>query len=382
MGETIGERIRNGGIRSFERWLAESPFTIWNLSVERGIYFSGIIERYKDKEEQKIMNLYVALDIPIKVGDIMLWRKDDGSMQHWIIIKEREEANPKHRAFWIVRCNYEVKWIDANGRLKKSWAYAVSSVDSKIKNNFRMWHNLISPQPNKFAEIIMPRQEVDRGTNFIIEDEGWKMVESDFTSVEGIIYMSLTESKVNFQYDDLEVDVADTDKLKFPVINPICKVGDTIVPVFSDETLNEWELELFSSDTTVIDDTMRAIAPGMATITMQLKGRKAVQKYYEVRVEEANELFVAYISGEDSIRLDRQAVYSLASESPVTKEISFALRETDLATLFIPKDTNNIDVYNQCVIHANKNNKLGDIVLVVNYDGTEYTKTIKIVPLW
>jgi hypothetical protein len=65
MGETVGERIRNGGIRSFERWLNESPFTIWNLSVERGLYFSGIIERHKDKEESKIMNLYVALDIPL-----------------------------------------------------------------------------------------------------------------------------------------------------------------------------------------------------------------------------------------------------------------------------------------------------------------------------
>lgn len=57
----------------------------------------------------------------------------------------------------MVKCNYELKWIDANGYLKKSWAYAVSSVDSKVKSNFRMWHSLISPQPNKFAEIIMPR---------------------------------------------------------------------------------------------------------------------------------------------------------------------------------------------------------------------------------
>jgi len=73
MGETVGERIRNGGIRSFERWLNESPFTIWNLSVERGLYFSGIIERFKDKEESKIMYLRVSLDIPLELGDILLW---------------------------------------------------------------------------------------------------------------------------------------------------------------------------------------------------------------------------------------------------------------------------------------------------------------------
>jgi len=46
-----------------------------------------------------------------------------------------------------------------------------------------MWHSLISPQPNKFAEIIMPRPIFDnpsedldrlmRGITFIIENEGW-----------------------------------------------------------------------------------------------------------------------------------------------------------------------------------------------------------------
>jgi hypothetical protein len=71
-----------------------------------------------------------------------------------------------------------------------------------------MWHSLISPQPNKFAEIIMPRpifreksedyDELMRGVTFIIENEGWVVIECDWTSVEGIVYMSLTETKVNY----------------------------------------------------------------------------------------------------------------------------------------------------------------------------------------
>jgi len=89
-----------------------------------------------------------------------------------------------------------------------------------------MWHSLISPQPNKFAEIIMPRpqltgtdiDELMRGITFIIENEGWVVIECDWTSVEGIVYMSLTESKVNYQYDDRDIDVAAADKYKFPVL--------------------------------------------------------------------------------------------------------------------------------------------------------------------
>ena len=72
-GENATERIKNSGIVAFEKWLAQSPFRVSHLSVERGYYFSGIIETSKDKEELKIMYLYVANDIPIVVGDIMTW---------------------------------------------------------------------------------------------------------------------------------------------------------------------------------------------------------------------------------------------------------------------------------------------------------------------
>jgi len=73
LGTTTAERIRNGGIRSFQKWLSESPHTVRNLSVERGLFFDGIILIRKDREYRKDMYLNVAIDIPLKVGDIMNW---------------------------------------------------------------------------------------------------------------------------------------------------------------------------------------------------------------------------------------------------------------------------------------------------------------------
>ena len=103
-----------------------------------------------------------------------------------------------------------------------------------------MWHSLISPQPNKFAEIIMPRPIFDdpsedlnrlmRGITFIIENEGWLVVECDWSSVDGIVYMSLTESKVNYHYDDRDIDVAETDRYKFPALPTLYKVSDVVIP--------------------------------------------------------------------------------------------------------------------------------------------------------
>ena len=387
-GTTTAERIKNSGIVAFEKWLAQSPFTVTDLSVERGFYFSGIIETSKDKEEKKLMYLYVANDIPIKVGDILTWRQDNGTIEKWLLLQQIHKVHGTYQTFQIIKCNYELKWIDAEGYLRKSWAYAVSSTDDKVKGNFRMWHSLISPQPNKFAEIIMPRpvlegtdkDELMRGITFIIENEGWLVIECDWTSVEGIIYMSLTESKVNYQYDDRDIDVADTDRWKFPTLQPLYTVGDKIIPQFEAGTLNEWEIELIPTDTSLVekdesDGHWRAIAPGKLTFIMRLRGRAAVTKEYEVLINTPNIEFSAYIDGPDEIKLDRYCTYTLNGTSAILGTVEFTLVDTQLAVISETKT-------NECVIHANAKNKLGDIILQASYNGVTYTKTIKIKPLW
>jgi hypothetical protein len=158
------------------------------------------------------MFLNVANNIPLQVGDIMNWRLDNGDIEKWLLISEEKKVNGTYRTFWIVRCNYLIKWIDGDGHLQASWSYFVSSLDSKIKGNYRTWNQLITPQPNKYAEILMPRREINRATNFIVEEESWQLIEYDHTSVPGTMYLSLTENKINSIYDDVENNIADLDK--------------------------------------------------------------------------------------------------------------------------------------------------------------------------
>lgn len=415
-GETTAERIKNSGIVAFEKWLAQSPFTVENLSVERGLYFSGIIETSKDKEEEKIMILYVANDIPIKVGDILTWQQDNGVIEKWLLLQQVHKVHSQYQTFKIIKCNYELKWIDYQGYLKKSWAYAVSSVDSKVKSNFRMWHSLISPQPNKYAEIIMPRPELEgtdkdqlmRGTTFIIEDEGWTVIECDWTSVEGIIYMSLTESKVNYNYDDRIVDVAELDRLAFPTLKEVYNVDDEIIPQFTKDTLSEWEIVLIppeykDGDIEVVKypdngEKTRLIAnnPGKAIIKMRLKNydakdpRKAVTKEFEITINEKNSQDTLFIKGDDEIRLDRYATYILVSEETnqsIVDGITFSVIQPEERNKWLVKtkddkviiDETEIQAY---VLHANAHNRLGEITLNAEYNGQIYTKTIKVIPLW
>lgn len=399
-GDTYAERLKNSGIVAFEKWMARSPFTVIDLSVERGLYFSGIIETSKDKEEKKLMYLYVALDIPIQVGDILTWRQDNGAIEKWLLLQKVHKVHEQYQTFQIIKCNYDLKWIDADGYLHKSWAYAVSSVDSKVKGNFRMWHSLISPQPNKFAEIIMPRpilegtdkDQLMRGITFIIENEGWEVIECDWTSVEGIVYMSLTESKVNYQYDDRDIDVAAADRYKFPALPTLYKVGEQIIPQFETDTLNQWEIELIKpDDCDFISDDFIATGAGQCIITMRLKNRPAVTKDVEITINPQEQEFIAYINGPDQLRLDRQDIYSLASDSyiddaavtiKIQEDPTAKKKPSDYATLKPKLDDNGQIVPNAYILHANAQNKLGKLVLVASYNDVEYTKTVEIIPLW
>ena len=386
LGETTAERIRNGGKRSFEKWLEESPHTIRNLSVERGIYFDGIILTSKDKEYEKIMFLEVALDIPIQVGDIMNWTLDDGSVEKWILIQEEKKVNGTFRSFWIVRCNYFIKWIDNQGHLQVSWAYFVSSLDSKIKGNFRTWNNLITPQPNKYAELLLPRYPIDRATNFIVEDESWTVVEYDRSSVPGIIYLSLTESKVNTIYDDLENDIADLDKLAIynlsvPEVTQIFTIGETIELTFTlmkNGIPSDEEVEFISTNTSVvkmIDNELKAIAEGEADIIIQLKQYPAVQKIITIQVGEEKNEFSAYIEGSDILRLDRIGVYTLKGTEEITGEVTYSISDNTLAKITEIKN-------NSCYVRANAKNKLGKIIISAEYNNNTYVKEISIAPLW
>ena len=82
----------------------------------------------------------------------------------------------------------------------------------------------------------MPRRdELTLGLNILVEEESWVVVEYDHTSVPGVMYISLTEGKVNSLVDDLENNIADTDKiavyeLSMPPINQIFELGAHIQP--------------------------------------------------------------------------------------------------------------------------------------------------------
>ena len=279
-----------------------------------------------------------------------------------------------------------MKWIDSNGHLQQSWGHFTSSLDSKVKENFRTWNSLITPQPNKYAEIIMPRHNIDRDTSFIVEEEAWSMVEYDHSSVPGVIYLSLTEEKLNSIYDDTINNIADTDRLaKYEVITgkekQIFTVGSPIIPTFTivkNGKPVEVGYKLIPENKKIakfVNGTLTAIKEGETSLIVQLVEYPEIYTRLEIIVGKENN-FSAYIEGSDSIRLGREFSYKLVGTSEINENVSFTLKETNLAFI-IDSGENNL-----CRIKANDKNKLGSVELIAEYQGIEYTKTISIIPLW
>ena len=251
--------------------------------------------------------------------------------------------------------------------------------------NIILWNNLITPQPNKYAEILLPTLPIDRLTKFIVEQEGWYVVELDKTSTDGVMYISLTEDKVNFVNDDIVNEIGNADNLaKYEFIFPLAEETFTVgMPVEIDYSimkdgsivLEPVELVLPKTDVIGYNDSgvLTALKEGEVEVLIQLKSDPSVSTSRKVVVSNEIEL-TGYIKGNDNLRLDRQATYELITTTDNPNEVTFTL-EGDLASII---ETS----VSSCVVKANAKNKLGTVTLHVSSGSLELEKTIKIIPIW
>ena len=231
--------------------------------------------------------------------------------------------------------------------------------------------------------MILPRREMKRWTRFIVEEEGWYMVEYDHSSVPGIMYVSLCEEKVNSLTDDLVNDIADTDSIAVysisaPAETQVFGLGATVNPIYT-ITKNgkpvEMEVVVTSKNKQVVSSDMLAKAEGEAELEIKLKDYPQIVLSMTVQVASSGAEQLFYIKGSSSIKLNRTETYTFESNDETNADISFSIDNDTLAAIVTTEG-------NSCSIKANGKNKTGTIVLTAIYGGKNYTKEIKIVPLW
>lgn len=373
LGTTPQERAFNSGILEFRRYLKYNQHTVRGLIREKdGTVFDGVILTDKEDENRVSQILEVELGLPLEKGDLILWNDE-----HWLIYRSTTSSYQPHQKFYMVKCNYYIKWVD-NGVLKESWVYLLGSKDSKIKDNFRTWHNVITPQPNKFINLILPHVTMPINTEIMVLDEVWYLVDYDQNSVPGVVFMSFTETNLNLQRDDVENKIANADQISEwkVVMAPTQAVGPKQpVPiqyhVFKDGIEIEPDEHVtiqHSGNLYKKNGQIYTTSSGRGYIEVKYNGAIAVQ---EITI--SKELTISpVLVGDDKIRAGFSTDYILENAEEFVK---FTVSDEKLVK--VKRKTSN-----SCTIYANEENKTGFVTLTAQIGEEKFYKEIAIIPLW
>lgn len=388
-GKSFKSLVQSQAALDFQRFLVSSPNAI-DVTVndeEEKIRVATILN--KEKNDTDVRRFFLAnKEDALKIGDFIYW--DDTV---WILLKKEKNTIDAYDKFEGLECRHNIKWIDKFGVLQSTPCYLVAQTDEKVKANFRTWNNMITPQPNKYLEIITSRKDIELSQRFLIDETAWSVVETDYISVKGIIYLSLTEDKKDLYEDDINNDIADiVDLNKFQL-----KLEETEITLGIDET---YQLSgktylngnLYSSDIIVeilegeenisIDENLRitGIKEGNTKLRISMEENNEISQELNITIQESAPANVVYdLKGDASIKWGRTKVYQFVRVvngifEPVKAE--FSIEDKD-------KLIKNYEINETSItITANEDNRVGEFYINCTFGEETVRKEIKVTSLW
>ena len=384
-GENHKEREYNYSVRNFEKYLNEHPSSV-DVVIDHTPARASIISNKQD-QYKLTKQILTSINTIINPGSIVEWA--DG---YWIVYQKEINPNQAYNSCYMVECNKRLKWIDEYGVEQEEWAYIFSSKDSIVKQNFRTWNRLITPQPNQWLEMLVPaKKTIKMDQKFIIDGRAWFVDEYDATSSKGVTYYSLTEDKIDRMDDSIENGLANANKLdcyKIAIQDEInCGLNDSYIIspiVYNNGVIDTQPLGYIIKDKSIasvmsLDNnaTIVPISKGQTTLKIYLINQPKVFKSIVINITDMTEQSAVLI-GNDSIKTTDFAIYSVyrISDSKIIDPIvSFSISDSNLASGILLDD-------GTLKIIANEDNRLGIVTVVINTSSDTYTKKIAIRSLW
>lgn len=389
-GKTFKEVVQKQAQHDFKYFLQSSPNSIQvNINSKDGN--STRVATIFSKENETLAKRYFLCDKAdqIKIGDFLYWNDSI-----WLMFKKERDTIEAYDKFEGIECRHRIQWIDNYGVLKETPCYLAAQTDEKIKSNFRTWNNMITPQPNKFLEIITSRNNIQLGQKFLIDETAWFVVESDYISIKNIIYLSLTEDKKDLYTDDLEnniTDIIDLNKFELRIkdnnidlgINEEYKITGEVYlngNKYSDKILIEI---IEGEDLISIDENFNLTALSEGSVKLRICMEENNEIYQEMIInikETAPEIVTYQLIGDESIKWGRTKVIQSVKNINGVAEPSIAnFTVIDDNELLSSYEINNSSV----TITANNENKTGKFSIVCTFeDNSQVEKIITVTSLW
>lgn len=388
-GRLVKDLVRSQAALDFKRFLNSSPNAIEVLvnNIGNPIRVATIFS--KEKNDTVARRFFLAAkEEELKIGDFLYWEDTI-----WILLKKEKNTIDAYDKFESLECRHQIKWVNKFGILQTAPCYLVAQTDEKVKANFRTWNNMITPQPNKYLEIITSRRNITLGQKFLIDETAWSVVESDYISVKGVLYLSLVEDKVDIYNDDIQNDIAnivDLDKFTLEVgeseiqlgVNDEYQLSGKIYlngNLYSEDIIVE---VLEGEDLISIDDNLKvtALAEGSVKIRISMEESNDISKEINLEISSENMTNESYdLIGDKSIKWGRTKVYQMVHiingvSEPV--EGTFSIEDKD-------KLIKNFEINKTSItITANMDNKIGEFKIICNVNDNEFEKIINVTSLW
>lgn len=389
-GKTFKQVVQKQAQRDFKYLLQSSPNAIGvNINSKDGDLTKVVT--IVVKETETVAKRYFLCDKAdqIKIGDFLYWGDSI-----WLMFKKERDTIEAYDKFEGIECRHFIQWIDKYGVLQETPCYLVAQTDEKVKSNFRTWNNMITPQPNKFMEIITSRNNIQLGQKFLIDETAWFVVESDYISVKNIIYLSLTEDKKDLYTDDLENNIAnivDLNKFKLQVKDTEIDLGiDEEYQITGTIYLNgnkysdEFIVEIIEGENLIsMNENFKLTALSEGSVKLRICMEENNEVFEEMTiniVETAPETITYQFVGDESIKWGRTKVLqSVKNVNGVAEPTVATFAVTDEQSLLASYEINNSSV----TITANDDNKIGTVLVSCTFeDGSQVNKIISVTSLW
>lgn len=389
-GKTFKEVVQKQARHDFKYFLQSSPNAI-KVTINSKEGKETKVATILNKENETLVKRYFLCDVAdqIGIGDFLYWGDSI-----WLMFRKERDTIEAYDKFEGIECRHKIQWVDSYGVLQNTPCYLVAQKDDQIKSNFRTWNNMITPQPNKYLEIITCRNNIQLGQKFLIDETAWYVVESDYISIKNILYLSLTEDKKDIYVDDVADNIAnivDLNKFEMRIkdkeisldIDKEYKIAGEVYlngNKYSDKIIVE---VIEGADLITINDnfTLTALSEGRVVLRICMEENNEIYQEMIINIVKNAPQNISYqLIGDESIKWGRtKVIQAVKVVDGVSTAIAASFKVVDKEELLSSYEINSSSV----TITADTKNKVGNFTIICTFeDGSTVEKTIRVTSLW
>lgn len=389
-GKTFKEVVQKQARHDFKYFLQSSPNAI-KVTINSKEGKETKVATILNKENETLVKRYFLCDVAdqISIGDFLYWGDSI-----WLMFRKERDTIEAYDKFEGIECRHKIQWVNSYGVLQNTPCYLVAQKDDQIKSNFRTWNNMITPQPNKYLEIITCRNNIQLGQKFLIDETAWYVVESDYISIKNILYLSLTEDKKDIYVDDIADNIAnivDLNKFEMRIkdkeisldIDKEYKIAGEVYlngNKYSDKIIVE---VIEGADLITINDnfTLTALSEGRVVLRICMEENNEIYQEMIINIVKNAPQNISYqLIGDESIKWGRtKVIQAVKVVDGVSAAITASFKVIDKEELLSSYEINSSSV----TITADTKNKVGNFTIICTFeDGSTVEKTIRVTSLW